>query len=122
MKFMLQPHNEAFWRAAEDHEENLLSQFCERNEISRAHLVGGVLSQTGAHGTAEDSKEYTPVAWLEYTVSVQGSGASAQLFLTRKKEGPMIARPYEARFIDPRLRAPEIRGFCRSPVHVQRKL
>jgi hypothetical protein len=120
IRFILQLVGETYWRVADDHENAALNKFCEWNSITTTTFDGyGYLPVMYLRGTQNDLdlQKYVPITTGIYKTYVDRGGsqhdgkgnvrANAPLFIQKTRGQKMIARPYEGRFIDPRLRAPD---------------
>lgn len=118
IKFMLQPEEEAYWVVAYDDQNDALNMFCEVNHITATNFVEfGYLPVMCYRGLENDldRQHYIEIKGV-YNTYVDNHGsqfnrnrevrASAPLFIQKPGGRKMVARPYEERFIDPRLRPP----------------
>jgi hypothetical protein len=123
---MLQPAGEAYWRVADTAENAALNSFCEVNAITTTTFNDdGYLPVMCYRGTQHDLdlQKYILIQGDIYKIYVDRDGSqfdsikrtrsNAPLFIESKTGQKMVARPYEGRFIDPRLRAADS-----SPYHV----
>ena len=115
--FMLQPEGDAYWRVANADENNLLTSFCEFNQIQTTNFNNdGHLPTMQYRDMLNDldKQPYIQIRNGAYNAYVDQDGsqwnserenrASALLFIQKGKGSKMVARPYEGRFIDPRWR------------------
>jgi hypothetical protein len=119
---MLQPEGEAYWMVAYEHQNLALNNFCKKNHVGyKSFTDDGYLPVTHYRGVVKvdgqehdlNGKLYECVKDGQYYVNADEDGRQfsskgerhfAPLLIQKRGDKKMIARPYKARFIDPRLR------------------
>jgi hypothetical protein len=131
IRFMLQPEGEAYWKVADHNQNTVLNSFCEVNTVQiKSFNDDGYLPVTHYRGAVKVNGQeynlngdfYQYILHDHYYVNVDEKGRQfsskgerhfAPLFIQKRGDKKMIARPYKERFINPRLRPVD-----HSPYHV----
>jgi hypothetical protein len=118
IRFMLQPESEAYWRVADDNQNSVLNSFCEVNSVQiKSFNDDGYLPVTHYRGVVKVNGQeynlngdfYEHIHDDQYYVNVDEKGRQfsskverhfAPLFIQKRRDKKMIARPYKEEWGD----------------------